>query len=64
MFLAAALLLFAEYGAGCKAACPMLRVAADGCPAVVEFVGDDGRVQRVQLSRPELARLAKDGGAP
>jgi hypothetical protein len=57
---------------GCAATCPVVNLVADvakqACPTVVEYLGEDGKVHRVQVSRQEMkavaTKSAKKAGLP
>ena len=48
------ILLVSFLATGCGAACPIISLAADACPVVVEFIGEDGQKHSVQLPKESL----------
>ena len=47
---------------GCGAACPVINVVADAaktaCPVVVEYLGEDGQVYKIQVPRELVLQTA------
>jgi len=64
------LILIALVGiSGCAAVCPVIQLAAEACPVVVEYIGEDGKTHQVKVPKDDVveavgAEAAKQGVSP
>jgi len=54
---------------GCAAVCPVIQLAAEACPVVVEYLGEDGKSHQVTVPKDYVveavaAAASKQGVSP
>jgi hypothetical protein len=62
-------LVLVAVASGCAAVCPVIQLAAEACPVVVEYLGEDGKSHQVTVPKDYVveavaAAAAKQGVSP